>query len=101
MDEQRLKMDSTVRQNDRTAARRVGEKTLVVVIDTNHLHKLNQTGGRVWDLCDGRTVGEVAECLAEEYALPMSDAERDVRAFVHALHGAGAVILEERAVVDG
>ena len=101
MDEQRLKMDSTVRQNDRTAARRVGQKTLVVVIDTNHLHKLNDTGGRVWDLCDGRTVGEVAECVAAEYALSSAEAERDVRAFVHALHGAGAVILEERAVVDG
>ena len=44
----------------RTAARVVEGRALVVVLDDQALHTLNEVGTRVWELCDGRDVAAIA-----------------------------------------
>ncbi len=83
-----------VRQAGRVAARVVGGKAVVVVIDCGKLHTLNTTGTFAWERCDGRTVGELAEALAEAWGIERDQALSDVRRFVEELAAAGALLVE-------
>jgi GeoRSP system PqqD family protein len=82
-------------KNPRVAARIVEEEALVVVIDQKQLHALNRVGTRVWELCDGRSVDEIAEVLVAEFEVEGDTAQRDVRDFVRELREAGALMPQE------
>ncbi|MGD8863260.1 MAG: PqqD family protein [Myxococcales bacterium] len=86
-----------VRKNPRIAARVVDGKALVVVLDDKRLHTLNPVGTRVWELCEGRSVGEVARVLCEEFEVDEATALRDVQTFVAELRELGALQIEEAA----
>jgi hypothetical protein len=88
---------SIPRRAERTAARVVAGRALVVVLDDRALHSLNEVGTRVWELCDGRTVAAIAETLANEFEVDAMTALADVRRFVGELHERGALALEESA----
>ncbi|MDH5673042.1 MAG: PqqD family protein [Myxococcales bacterium] len=85
------------RHNERVAARVIDGKAVVVVIDEKQLHTLNQVGTRVWELCDGRSVGAIAEALVEEFEVEREVALSDVRSFVETLRGLGALEVPEVA----
>jgi pyrroloquinoline quinone biosynthesis protein D len=54
---------------------------------------LNVTGAEVWALCDGRrTLGAVAQVLAERYGLPAPRALADVGDLIDGLERAGLVV---------
>ena len=83
-----------VRQAERVAARVVGGKALVVVVDRGRLHTLNATGTFLWERCDGRTVGELADALVEAWPIDRARALADVGRFVEELAAAGALLVE-------
>lgn len=83
------------RRAERIAARVVDGKALVVVLDDRHLHTLNEVGTRVWELCDGRDLGEIANALAEEFEVDRATALADVERFVGELCEKGALALED------
>lgn len=89
-----LPLTTRVRQAERTAARTIEGKAVLVVIDEKKLHVLNGVGTCVWDLADGRTLEEVIAGVVTRYAVTAENAERDVRAFVEELRSVGAVELE-------
>jgi hypothetical protein len=57
----------------------------------------NVVGARIWELLEQRHAGgEIARRLADEYAIPLDRAQRDVAAFVAALIARGLVTREAR-----
>lgn len=57
----------------------------------------NAIGARIWQLLEARHPrGEIARHLAEEYAIPVDRAERDVAGFIAALLARGLVAAESR-----
>ena len=78
-------------KNPRIAARVVGGKALLVVIDNKQLHTLNEVGTRIWELCDGRSVGAIADVITEEFDVDRSSALQDVENFLIELRRVGAL----------
>jgi pyrroloquinoline quinone biosynthesis protein D len=87
---------SIPKKNERVAARVVEGKALIVVIDNKQLHTLNEVGTRVWELCDGRSLDQIAEAMVGEFEVDKPTALRDVQRFVEQLHALGALELEGR-----
>lgn len=83
--------DVVLRKSPRIAARVVDGSALIVVIDTQMLHRLDEVGTRVWELCDGKSVAELADALVEHYEVERAQALDDVREFVSELRGIGAL----------
>lgn len=79
------------RRNPRIAARVVDGKALIVVIDGKQLHTLNEVGTRVWELCDGRSVEEIASQIVAEFEVDLDRARADVLRFVAELDELGAL----------
>lgn len=86
--------DSMPSKISRTAVRVLGGEALVLVIDRRELHRLNDVGTRVLELCDGRrSVSAIADQLAEEFEVEPAIARADVERFVGELLAVGAVSL--------
>ena len=86
-----LSETTRVEQSPRTAARVVEGRALVIVIDDRKLHALNGVGTRVWELADGRTLGEIADALVAEFEVTRDVALADARQFVSELIALGAM----------
>ncbi|GAB4224417.1 MAG: hypothetical protein Kow0062_26160 [Acidobacteriota bacterium] len=87
------------RRNPEITLTRFGDEGLLVVPRAALQAVLNGTATRVLELVDGRrTVGEIADRLAEEYDGPSrEDLVRDVGEILVDLHGRGAVEPAETA----
>lgn len=85
-----------VRQHARTAARVVNGQAVVIVIDAQALHTLNDVGTHIWGLVDGdgRTLGEVVDDLVVEFEVDRDTALADASAFVDELRRLGAIEVE-------
>ena len=73
------------------AAFRIYDGEAFVVLPHSHAYKiLNQVGSRVWDLIDGsKSVGAIADVIAEEYDVSRDTALKDVNDFVGELEANG------------
>lgn len=81
-----------IKQIDRTATRVIDGKAVIVVIDRQELHTLNEVGTMVWELAaEERSVAEVVEQVVGEFEVGEEQALQDVTAFVRELHGTGAL----------
>ena len=68
------------------AARKIGAETVVVSPESGKVFVLNQTGGLIWELCDGtRSLGELARPLADQFGVSLEQARSDVKELVDAL----------------
>lgn len=86
-----LSADTVVDQGTRTAGRVVGEQAVVVVIDVQKLHTLNDVGTRVWELATRSTLGDIAARVAQEYEVGEAQALADVLVFAEALIDKGVL----------
>lgn len=65
----------------------------VILIQSGMMHQLNLVGGMIWERCDGeKTLDEIADELAVEFAVERSELEEDVQAFVSDLTERGWLI---------
>ena len=81
-----------IKQIDRTATRVIDGKAVIVVIDRQELHTLNEVGTMVWELAaEERSVAEVVEQVVGEFEVEEAQALQDVTMFVQELHGTGAL----------
>ena len=78
-------------KNSRTAGRVIDGKALIVVVDEKRLHTLNEVATRIWELCDGRSVGEIADAITTEFEVDRESALRDALYFVGQLQEIGAL----------
>jgi len=82
---------SAVRKAERTAARVIDGRAVVIVIDDHKVHALNEVGTRIWELADGRSLGEIVDTLVEEFEISREAARSDAFKFVGELAALGAV----------
>jgi len=80
-------------QAERTASRCIDGRAVVISIDQNRVHVLNDVGTRVWEKCDGRTLDAIVEDIVGEFEVERARAALDVRAFAELLVGVGAAHL--------
>lgn len=94
-----------LQQEPRTASRVIAGQAVVITIDENKLHVLNDVGSRIWHLCTGRTAAEVLDSLVAEFDVSRSRAAADLARFVTELSGLRALRVEpalpRRAPVGG
>ena len=86
-----LTEDTPLLQSSRTASRTVNGKAVLVLIDEQKLHTLNEVATRIWELADGRSLVEIAEVVASEFDVDRSQAIADARRFVEQLIDARAL----------
>jgi hypothetical protein len=78
-------------------SRRVGGETILVpvragIIERRCLFTLNETASRVWkELARRRTVDQLAEALAGEFAVSLPRARADVRRLLRQLRAEGCI----------
>lgn len=73
-------------RNTATAWRVIEGEAVILSLDTKILRGLNAVGSRVWELIDGRrSVDEIVDVIAREFATERTRAAPDVDAFVQAL----------------
>ena len=93
-----LDMATTVRRISAQASRVIDGEALVVMIHERKLHRLNSVATRVWELCDGRSIGDIAAIIGAEFAVEPTVAGEDVREFLAELRGLGAIQLGDENV---
>jgi hypothetical protein len=89
-----ISKETKLTQHPRTASRVIDGKAVVIVIDSQALHTLNEVGTFVWERSDGRELGRIAEELATEYDVSAEDAVRDVETFATQMVGLGALRID-------
>jgi len=92
-----LSEQSVLRHNPRVAARIVEGHALVVVLDQRQVHRLDEVGSRIWELCDGRTLGAICDQVVSEFEVTRDEALEDMLNFIQDLRDAGALIVEGEA----
>ena len=61
----------------------------VILPTASAVRVLNEVGARVWELADGRTVGEIVDTLVNEYEVERTQLELDTHAFLTELRSRG------------
>jgi hypothetical protein len=83
-------MDQRFRSAGAVHARRFDDSTVVLDLTRGEYFSLNEVGSAIWEgLSAGRSVGEVAGRLVEEYDVDLPTARRDVQALVARLLASG------------
>ncbi len=73
----------------------VGDETVLVLPDKGKVKVLNEVGGRIWSLIDGRrSVREIAALIANEYNVSVSEAEKDTLEFIDSLVTKNVLLVE-------
>ncbi|MCA9608408.1 MAG: PqqD family protein [Myxococcales bacterium] len=90
--------DSRLTRSSRVASRVVGDRAVVVLIDTRELHTLNEVGTFVWEAFgSSRAVADVVADVAREFEVTPETAEGDVLRFIVRMMALGALQLVEEA----
>ena len=72
----------------------VPQGVLLLDMDSGEYYSLEETGGRVWMLCDGvRTAEQVAGLLAEEFDVSVDVVREDVVEVLTDMVSAGLLVL--------
>jgi len=84
------------RKAERTAIRVLDGEALILVIDRGELHRLNEVGTRVFELCDGaNSMGAITQEIVRGFEVEEAMARGDVELFVTQLVEVGALLLPE------
>ncbi len=79
------------RQNPRTAFRRMDGRGVLIVIDRQKLHALNEVGTRVWELADDRSLEKIVDQITCEFEVDQARARSEVRSFIEEMLQFGAL----------
>lgn len=78
---------------ERTASRSIDGRAVVISMDDQRVHVLNEVGTLVWERSDGRTLDAIVEEIVAEFDVERARAARDVQAFAALLVDLGAAHL--------
>jgi hypothetical protein len=88
-------MDTRVKKSDRVAFRETRTGGVLLHLDSGQYHQVNEIGGLIWSLADGRTVEEIAAGVRSRVEDPPPDLGEDVQAFVNDLTERDLLVLEQ------
>ena len=84
--------DSSFEIPDHVVARRIGEETIILDLESGTYFGLDPVGARAWELmAEGRTINSVCTVMLEEYDVDEARLERDLRKLVEDLRAHGLV----------
>ena len=82
--------DETTIRRAPTALSRAFDHELAVILPTaSAVRVLNEVGARIWELADGRTLGQILDVLMNEYEVEYTQLRVDAEAFLSELQGRG------------
>ncbi len=86
-----------INRNEKTASRIIDGQAVIMTLEDNTLHTLNEIGSMIWELSDGvRSIEDMAAIIHDEHK--MVDYEKirtDCQAFVKELLSKGMLILQD------
>jgi hypothetical protein len=89
-------MASRARIPDHVVFRAFAQETVVLNLETGQYHGLNPSGGRMLEELErSPTVGDAAGLLAEQFARPRAEIERDLSTFARSLAERGLIDIRE------
>jgi hypothetical protein len=87
-----IDLDSVLLQRERVLVQQADADAVLLDVDTGSYFSLNDVGGRVWALCDGRTVAEIVDVICSEFDAPVETIRADVLELLGALHDEKLVV---------
>ena len=102
-----MNRDEMLVRSQSVVARVVAGETLIVPVrakvgDLASIYSFNGTGSLIWKLLESpKTVTELARAIANEYAVELAHAERDVTQFVDEMKSVGLVEVPALAAMAG
>lgn len=92
MDE--LNLNSTITRNKDLLSGLVDDEAVIMSIESGNYHMINETGRRIWELLEKpRTVAELCDILAEEFAVDRETCQKEVQRFLEALQTRQVVLV--------
>ena len=85
-----LTNDTCIKRARRIAARTIGGRSVVVVIDSQAMHTLSEVGTLVFEQANGVPLSSLVDAVVEAFEVDRSTADSDVRIFVNELLALGA-----------
>ena len=73
------------------AAQSADETHVLLDTTSGRYFTLDEVGGRVWELCDGRSIEAIAEVLCAEFDAPRAQIQADVLELMEELRDEGLV----------
>lgn len=75
------------------AARRVGEETVILDLDSGNYFSLDDIGTRIWELlAEGNALGQICSAVLEEYEVDRPQLEQDIADLTQNLLDQGLVV---------
>jgi len=73
---------SRVRHAPDAAWRLIDGQAVIISSGSRRMRVLNEVGSRIWELSDGRTLGEIVDVIDQEFEAGRDQLMADARAFV-------------------
>lgn len=84
-------------KKDVMVERKIADEFILVpirqhVADLESIYVLNEVGGRIWELVDGkRPIKEIRDIIVKEFEVSSEQAEADLREFLEQLQNIGGI----------
>ena len=82
---------------DQVMARKVGEETVVLNLESGIYFGLDSVGTRIWELLtEGNSFTEICDTMTEEFNVDRDTLEEDVKELVRTLKDKGLICINEK-----
>ncbi|HKO48359.1 MAG TPA: PqqD family protein [Polyangiaceae bacterium] len=81
--------ETTIRRAPTALSREFDHEVAVILPTANAVRVLNEVGGRIWALADGRTFAEILDILVNEFEVDRIQLRMDVESFLSELQAKG------------
>jgi len=89
-------MNKYVKRRDNVAFRIIDGEAVIMTLENNTLHTLNEVGSRIWELSDGKmTLDEIIDSIHSEYNVDYEEGKADCIVFVKELEEKGMIELRD------
>lgn len=91
-----LNSNTLIKRHPDIAWRKIGDYLMAITPGNNSVHRFNETGATIWELLgeDGITFNNLCIGLENEFEVPKSTAESDLKIFLEEVSKKGIVNLE-------
>ncbi len=87
--------EARVRPDPNVLAKRVGEETVLVHLETNRIYELNRTAASLWDLLAASpTKAELEERMALEFDVERDELVREIQVLLSELGSERLILME-------
>jgi hypothetical protein len=91
-------LDKVYKKSDSVVSRKIANEFILIpirqnVADLESIYTLNEVGGRIWELMDGKmTMREIKEKIVEEFEVTAQEAEKDIAEYLQQLEKIKAAV---------